>query len=227
MAAGKRRGGGKAVRAGGRQNRTLSDDVIERTVAEIRHVARVGTLELALNIGEIVFRRIFNSDVELVRLNGPKHVSFSQLVERDDLGISKANLWRSVAIYELSLRLPQLRESKHLGISHVRAVLGLPARTQERLLSRAERERLDVSALETEASSTRKGHGGRPRKLEVVRALDALYRVTKMPVDVFSDRRAVGKITAGEIEFYVAMLEDLNERLGVLRALLHEAGSGS
>ncbi|MBK7578660.1 MAG: hypothetical protein IPI67_00505 [Myxococcales bacterium] len=199
--------------------------MIEQAAAEIQHVARVGTLEMALSIGEIVFRRIFHGDAELLRLNGPKEVSFTQLADRSDLGISRANLWRAVGIYELSLRHPQLRESKHLGVTHVRAVLGLPARDQDRLLARAERERLGAAAIETAAACARKGHGGRPRKLEVVRALDALYRVTKMPVDAFSDQRAVKKIAAEEIDVYIAMLEDLDERLGVLRALLREAAN--
>lgn len=225
MAAGKGRGrrrGGVAI--GGARSRALTADVIERAAAEIQHVARVGTLEMALSIGEIVFRRIFRSDVDLLRLNGPKDVSFGQLAERGDLGISRANLWRAVAIYELSLRLPHLRESKHLGVTHVRAVLGLPSHAQERLLARAERERLDASVLEKEAASTRKGQGGRPRKLEVLRALDALLRVAEMPVDTFSDRRAVGKMSAVDVETFVVMLQELDERLGALRALLRDAG---
>lgn len=219
VAAGRKRGGRGTALTGPQR----TDDAVELAASEIRHLVRVGTLEMALNVGEIVFRRIFGGDVEALRDRGPKDNSFARLAERDDIGISRANLWRSVAIYELSLRLPVLRESEHLGVSHVRAVLGLPARAQERLLARAERERMDVEVVEREAAGARRGQGGRPRKLEVFRAIEAIMRLTKLPVDVFGDRRAISKMSAEDVECAAAMLDELDERVAELRSLIREA----
>lgn len=188
--------------------------------AEIRHVARVGALELALNVGEIVFHRIFEGDLELLRRNGPKHVSFGLLAARADLGMSRANLWRAVAIYELSLRQPQLRHGSHLGVSHVRAVLGLPELEQERLLARAESERLDVHSLQAAAGAVRRGTGGRPPKTEVVRAIDALMRVAGLPLRAFQDQLAISKLDDDGVDCTLAMLEELERRLAALRGTL-------
>jgi hypothetical protein len=210
---------------GQRSSALATGDAIERTVAEIRHVTRVGTLALALDIGEIVFRRVFGSDVELVRRNGPKDVSFSKLAAHPDLPLSRASLWRAVALYELSLRVPRVKDSKHLGVSHLRAVLGLPARVQERLLTRAERQRWKVAELEAEATSTRRGQGGRPPKLEVLRALDGLMRVASLPLSAFGDRRAVEKMSREDVECAVVMLTELDERLIELKGLLQEIGA--
>jgi hypothetical protein len=200
-------------------------DAIERTIAEIRHVTRVGTLELALDIGEIVFRRVYAGDMELLRRNGPKDVSFSKLAAHPDLPISRASLWRAVSLYELSVRLPRVRESKHLGVSHMRAVLGLPAAVQEKLLTRAEKQRWKVAELEARASSTRRGPGGRPRKLEMFRALDGLMRIAALPVSAFTDRRAIEKMSPEDVDCAVEMLSELDERLTELRHLLGDLKS--
>jgi len=207
----------------GRRQPTLSDDPVERAAAEIRHITRVSTLELALNVGEIVFRHIFRGDLELLRRNGPKDVSFGLLAQRQDLGLSRATLWRSVGIYELSLRLPQIRESRYLGVSHVRAVLGLPTHLQEQLLSRAELEELEVADLVAEASRLRKHQGGRPRKLDVLRAIDNLMRVAAVPLSAFRDPRAMTQLTAEDVECTSTMLQELDERLAQLRKLLKDA----
>jgi hypothetical protein len=199
-----------------------SSDGIERAVAEIRHVTRVGALELALNVGEIVFHRIYGGDIELLRKNGPKHVSFGKLALHPELPMSKASLWRAVAIYELSLRVPQLKSGRHIGVSHVRTVLGLPSRDQERLLGRAERQRWRVAELQAHAASSRKGRGGRPPKLEILRVLDGLMRIAAMPVSAFSDRRAIEKLSAEDIECAVEMLSELDSRLKELEGLLSD-----
>lgn len=208
----------------GRSSGPLTDDVIELAVAEIQQVARIGTLQMALSIGQIVYRRIFRSNAELLHLNGPKDVSFRQLAARGDLGMSRTTLWRSVAAYELSLRMPQLGKAEHIGISHVRAVIGLPKRNQERLLARAERERLDVKQLEREVAATRKSGsgGGRPPKQDFVKAVDALMRVANLPDHWFADQRAAAKMKADDVECALAMLDELQAKLRRVREVLEE-----
>ncbi len=111
-------------------------------------------------------------------------------------------------------------------MSHVRAVLGLPARSQERLLTKAERERLDVSELEALATSKRKGQGGRPPKPAVVRAIDSLMRVAALPMETFSDRRGAAKMSDEDIEAAAEMLRELDDRLRALEALLGKVRPG-
>lgn len=202
-----------------------SEDPVERAADEIRQVVRAGSLALALNVGEIVFRHVYRGDVELVRRHGPKNDSFRRLTRHPGVGMSTSSLWRAVATYELSLRMPLLRKSKHLSITHVRAVLGLPPRAQERLLERAERERLPASLLEAEAASARTGQGGRPAKPRVLKALDALRRVASLPLSTFSDPAAVEKLGADDIDCAVETLRDLDERLGKLRGVLRNLGA--
>lgn len=208
----------------GRSSGTRTDDPIELAAAEIRQVARVATLEMTLNVGEIVFRHLYQSDVELFHKNGQKDVSLRQLAERTELGMSRATLWRAVSTYELSLRVPQLRKAQHLGVSHVRAVLGLPTRDQERLLAKAEREKLDVASVERAAASARSSRsgGGRPAKLDFMKAVDALMRVAGLPPSWFADRRAAAKMKADDVECALAMLDDLETRIGNLRDVLED-----
>ncbi|MBK7583771.1 MAG: hypothetical protein IPI67_26705 [Myxococcales bacterium] len=203
----------------------MGEDPVELAFAEIQCVVRAGSLAIALNVGEIVFRHLYRGDVDLLRDNGKKDVSFRRLADHGGLQMSRAKLWQSVAIFELSLRLPEIKASKHLGVTHVRAVLGLPARAQERLLARAERECLDAKALETQAASARKGHGGRPMKPAISRALDGLRRVANMPLETFADPRALKKLSQEELECAVATLHELDERLKVLRGTLRAAGA--
>ncbi|MBK7581121.1 MAG: hypothetical protein IPI67_13015 [Myxococcales bacterium] len=215
---------GMVVRGENRAARA-TDDPVERAVTEIRHLSRAASIELALGVGGIVFRHLFKGDLELVRRNGPKEASFRRLALHPELPMSAASLWRAVAIFELSTRVPLLTQSKHLGVTHVHAVLGLPGREQEQLLGTAERERWTPAALRARAAGRRGGHGGRRPKLEILRALDGLRRLAAVPLETFGDRAAVATLSAEDIEVALVALRELDERLVALRALLREASS--
>lgn len=213
----------KPIVRAGTQRPGLTDDAVEKALAQIRHIARVSSLQLALDVGEVVFETIFDGDAVLLRSRGPKHTSFRRLALHPELPMSASNLWRAVAIYELSRRLPDLSRTTHLGVCHVRAVLGLPPQEQEQLLARAESERWDVSRLETQASARRRGHGGRPRKLEVLKALDKLRGVAALPLSTFSDKRALRRMSGEEVDVALETLNELSERFEALRQLLLDA----
>lgn len=198
----------------------LSADAVDVAVAEIRQLSRVAAMELALGIGEIIFKRIYGSDLELLRKTGPKHVSFRQLALHPEVPVSASVLWRSVATYELAERLPVVKDSRHLGITHVREVLALPPKHQEKLLTRADREGWTVAELMERVKRRRKGHGGRPPKHDVLRALDTLFRVSTLPISAFSDRKAIAKLSQEEIVTGLAALQELGERLQRLEKTL-------
>lgn len=130
---------------------TVSPDAIEDTVAEIVQFSRAGNLAMTLQIGEIVFRKIFGGDIAAVRDRGPKDASFARLAKHPRLPFSSATLWRSVASYELTCRFPGIARSKHLGITHLSAVFNLPGDVQERLLRAAEKEKWSREDVERRA----------------------------------------------------------------------------
>jgi hypothetical protein len=180
---------------------------------------------LALEVGEIVFRRVFAGDMEMVREQGPKHSSFRRLALHSELPMSAAGLWRAVTMYELWQRMPRLGRYRHIGAGHLHAVLGLPARDQERLLTRAERERLNPADLRVQAAARRKGAGGRPPKPEIVKALDQLRRVAVVPVSTFTDTSTIHRLDEEEVEVALATLDEIEERVEALRATLREVAN--
>ncbi len=204
----------------------LSGDPVEVALAQIRLVARTASLQLALDVGEIVFFAFFDGDPAKLRERGPKDMSFRRLALHPELPMSATNLWRAVAIYELSSRFSLVRRSKHIGITHVRVVLGLPEPDQEELLLRAENERWHVSHLQAQAQLRRKGSGGRPRKPAILKTLDALRRVAGLPVSVFADRRAVRRLGDEDVDVALETLRELEERTTELRKVLRERKRG-
>lgn len=202
-------------------------DPVELAVSEIRHLARKAALDLALEVGEIVFRHVFEADLDLVKDQGVKHASFRRLALHPDLPMSASSLWRSVATFELFQRQPWLRECKHVGATHVQAVLGLPPRDQERLLGRAERERLKATDLREQAAARRKGAGGRPPKLQILKALDSLRRVAGLPLSTFADPGTIRRMGSENVELALTTLDELEERIAAFRAALRAGAARS
>lgn len=199
---------------------SLAQDPVVQALADIQHLARVASLQLALDVGEIVFHRIFGGSAARVRRRGPKDASFRRLALHPELPMSATNLWRAVAIYELSLRIPTLTRSPRLGVSHARAVLGLPPSSQEKLIARAEAESWTVARLTQEAAGRRRGRGGRPKKTEIARVLDTLRRLTTVPAAALLDRAAIERMSAEDVEVGLSTLEELGPLLeGLSREL--------
>ena len=133
----------------------VADRVIVQVAQDIRRLQRDATIGLAIHIGELIISKLYGGDFSTWRSHGSKDVSFRKLTEllQDDLSASV--LYRSVAIYELADRMG-VSTWKHLGVSHVRAVLGLPIKEQERILETAEEEAWTVERIEQEVASSRK-----------------------------------------------------------------------
>jgi hypothetical protein len=132
--------------------RPIDRGLIEEVVADLCRMSRVSTLDFSVKVGEFVFLKIFAGDMEALRTRGLKDTSFRKLSAHPKLPFSAATLWRAVAIFDLSQRFPGLLQMKHLGVAHMRAVLGLPADVQERLLRIAETERWTKDRIEERAS---------------------------------------------------------------------------
>lgn len=98
------------------------------------------SLHAALEAGEYIFRKVFGGDREQLYERGRKCQSLRRLAEVPGLSMSASSLWRAVAVYELSLRFPELVNYEHVGVGHISVVLGLPAPHIFDLLRQAEAE---------------------------------------------------------------------------------------
>jgi hypothetical protein len=150
---------------GGGANAEMLEGVIDAFVDSLREVCHKATLELALHVGRLVIDTFYQGDVTLWRMHGKGHPSLRMLARRHDLPISPAHLYRCVAIYEISHRVPALSTWKQLGMSHVRAVIGLSQDDQKRLLESAAEGRWTAQRLEFESHCIRgeqRSRRGRP-----------------------------------------------------------------
>jgi hypothetical protein len=155
------------------------EDAVDAIVGELRTLARAATLELAVRVGRVVVERFYGGRVEVWRQRGRRCPSFRKLAEHPDLPMSATALYRSVCIFEVFERLGGIATWKHVGASHVRAVLPLPPTDQERLLLDAEASGWSVRRLDEEAArlrAVRSERRGRPRQPRVVKALRELER---------------------------------------------------
>lgn len=131
-------------------------EVVGGVVRELNEIVRSGMVDLHVALGRAVIDRLYGGDLRAWRARGPRDVSFRQLAARTDkdLMVSATVLYRAVALCELLDRIG-VSSWKHLGVSHMRGVLGLPDPDQRRLLVAAETERWTVERLEAESHRLR------------------------------------------------------------------------
>jgi hypothetical protein len=178
------------------------DSAVERTVEKLRQLARTANLKMTLEVGSIVVDGVYGGDLAAVRRGEATDVPFRKLAAHPNVPFGAVTLWRAVGIYELSTRFPGIAKAKHLGVSHLRAILGLPHDAQERLLRAGEQERWTTDQLEQQASILRpavsKGAGRRPL-LPAVRSLRQVGRIARSEAlggDLFErlDERALAGV---------------------------------
>jgi hypothetical protein len=156
---------------------------IERVVSQLNTVAKMATFDFAMAVGRIVVDAFYGGDFGAWRRRGPKDVSFRTLASHPELSMSPSVLYRSVAMYELCVRL-QLGPRGHLSTSHLRLALPLAPDSQTRLLREAEANRWSVRRLEKEVSllacaDTRRRQGGRKRRSRIRTHIEAFAACLK------------------------------------------------
>lgn len=176
-----------ATPAGGSATELLpppaSEDVVDQVVATLNNLTRVQGLDLALQIGRVVVHGLYNGDVTVLRGRTEKDASLRKLAERSETGalhLSVPVLFRAIAIFEMTERLG-VSTWEHLGVSHLRLVLGLAHGQQQRLLANAEEQEWTVEELEAAAakirSKSKAGNGGRKRMLPFVKGIGRLAKL--------------------------------------------------
>lgn len=155
---------------------------LDRIAEQIRPLAQGSSLSQVLQLGELIFREVYESRPALLH-KGARQASLRRLAAHPDVPCQVTTLWRAVSVYEMSLRLPQVFDLKDIGVSHLRAVIGLPGHVQEHLLITAAQERWPKRRLEREATLHRQGkRRGRqplPKLLRWARELERLVERSK------------------------------------------------
>lgn len=200
---------------------------IKKKVGETVHRGQV-------DIGEYVFEKFYDGDIEQVRSNSPrKKASLRALADRCDtpeLPIAKGALFSAVNVAVMARSLPEDAVAfRQLPPSHQSALLPLkdPARV-ERLAQRALTKDLAVRALRVQVRDelAKKPPAdpprGRPKSPFVLKALRGVLReltadggrvaFTKAQVDELSDEGAAEARKMAEA--VMAGMEKLLERLG-------------
>ncbi len=201
---------------------------VQNVVHALRAVACRAALDLALRVGQIVVQHFYGGNLHVWRQRGNRCPSLRRLARHPDLPFSAAALYRAVAIYELCSRLPDVATWKHVGASHLRTVLPLPAPDQERLLKSAEEEQWTVSALSTEVRELRRcvrGRRGRPPTPTVVRSIRLLVRSTPAfePDTTREELRSLAPQVRAELRHELA---SLRRRFDTIERLLDDCGTG-
>lgn len=164
------------------------EDNTEIVVAALRSVNAGHSVASALEAGEIIFRHVFGSDHALLHARGRKCSSFRRLAAHPQLAMSTSSLWRAVAIYELSLRFPEIVNYVHVGVGHISVVLGLPEVDQFRMLRETEANCWTRRKLQKVATDLRLGQR-EPGSVPNARILDSLAGLEMLASDIGFDRR--------------------------------------
>ena len=205
-----------SIETDSRQSRehALSDEEIERVVAQIRQICRDPSLEFALRVGGVVIHHFYDGDVAAWRSRGPKLHSFRRLAEHPELPMSPAGLYRCVAVFEVCERLKAPSRWRRLGASHLRSVIGLDSDTQQRLLSQANSEQWTVKVLRQEAlrcRSTDSARGGRRAQSTLAKSLANMRRsLTECEAGL---EREIAALSPTELEQTATLLSETLEQV--------------
>lgn len=193
--------------------KTISLDELARQIAVLGTDSSVGHV---LRLGELVYQGLYGSSRALQSDAGA--ASLRRLAAHPQVAWKVTSLWRAVSVYELSLRLPQLFDLPGLGVSHFRAVLGLPPHVQESLLQSAAEEKWTKRRLESEALRFRTE---RPRRGR--RPLSNLEKWTRDAAQLLEQLTELrGKEASKELSGDPAELREVRAHLTRLRAVCDE-----
>jgi hypothetical protein len=202
-----------------------SDEVVDEVYTELRAMQREATVDLAVRMGELIVKRFYRGKLEAIREHGQREASLRKLARRfedeDGTGMSAAGIYRAVAFYELDQRLG-ITERKHLTVTHIRALIGLPEADQESLLTLADERHLTSTELEKRAGAARKrasGNRGRPPLPAFLKTTNHLARLAS-EVDAFADLDLVHKLDDEDREDVRRKVVAVRERLAILEAAL-------
>lgn len=197
----------------------VADDVVEQVVQKIRELARLRTIEMSCEVGKVIVEHFYDGDLAVWRDRGVKDASFRKLAERDDLPMSASGLYRCVGIYDLAENLGGVSALKHVGSSHLAAVLGLPPGEQKRLVDGAERDKWTVKQVEVEAAKIReksRARQGRPKLPNYEKSIRALGKFYTNFGDLFGDLEQVERMEEKKARGLLQTVESMQSACNAL-----------
>jgi hypothetical protein len=208
-----------------RNERTYESVMVEERVRKAIHqlsiLTRGATLEFALRVGKIVVDTLYDGDLTAWRSRAKKDFALRALASSPELPMSASALYRALAIYELSCRQMLAAGWKHLGVSHLRTVLGLPSETQNRLLARAEAEQWTVTKLEREVLGLRapqRSSGGRKPIPTCIKSIRRIFDLT-LP-EALAGLDHLHELESTDLDELVDKLSQARERLHRIERIL-------
>lgn len=179
---------------------------------QIKALGTGNSPEQMLRLGELVHRLLKASESGG---EGDQRASLRRIAAHPGVPFKVTTIWRAVSVYEMSLRMPQLLGVAGLGISHLRAVIGLEPEDQEHLLTQASRERWTKRRLEREAAKYREGRQRRGRRPTPKLTLwtREVQRLLQREAELESSASELNPAQAAELSGALDGLENVVQRL--------------
>jgi hypothetical protein len=214
------------VRGGWSQGSLTLEERVHKAVNQLSILTRSATLDFALSVGKVVIDTLYDGELSAWRSRLRKDHALRALAASPDLPMSASALYRALAIYELSQRQTNVTSWKHLGVCHLRTVLGLPTETQDYLLTAAEAERWTVAKLEREVLCLRaqgRNVGGRKPLPRYVKSIRRIFDLT-LP-EALDGLETNQELSAEDVTELLSKLNHARERLQRVERILSCAGS--
>lgn len=206
----------------------VANDVIAEVYETIRMMARDATLALNIEIGRVIVTKFYGGELAAWRDRGQKDASFRKLAVMFDEdadapeGTSAAGLYRAVSIFVMDKQWG-VSGRKHLTMTHVRALIGLPEAHQERLLSEAADKEWSGERVEREAAKVRKKEGdgrGRPPLPGFVKGATRMRRMLDAEDDVFGELAKADDMKDEDVREVLETITSMEAKLQDVRTSL-------
>lgn len=199
---------------------------VDATVDALCEVQRQHGIAFSVAVGRIVVEGIYGGDAGQVHARRKDCPTLRALAAHPRVPFSATALHHAIGIYQLCARNPGVLDTE-LTVTHLRAVLPLPAEVQDQLLSRAVAGGWTTQTLQRAArgAKTVSGKGGRSRLPQVVKTLTRLDRVAR-DAEAWAELDAVAGLTAERRVALREAVERLELRLRGLRLWLDARGEG-
>lgn len=194
---------------------------VDAAAQKINAISRAATLEFAFEIGQTVIDTLYDGQLGGWRSRGRKEGGLRELAAHPALSISASTLYRSLAVYELCMRLGHRGSLQNLGVSHLRAVLTVPEEDQGLLVARAEQEAWSVARLEREVAErvqVSQNRGGRPRSPGYIKSIRRMGQLTGP--EALEGLDDVDSLEPEEAKELLQVVGKIRERISLIERIL-------
>ncbi len=202
--------------------RVLDPDLIARAVADINRLHAQKSLELALQIGQIVVDYLFGGDLAAAESRARGHVSYRALAEHPEISVSHSHLQKCVRVLVLAHQLsPEL--SSDMSFSHHVALLPVrDARDREALAQQSVSKGWTAGELRTAAQRVHRKatrhRAGRPPLPDFMKQLRSVVRASEKATSARPLRADVEQVKPEQARALLVELEGQLEALTALKA---------